>query len=107
MERAEITAALEVARRRQQALVAGDFETYSLDDDALAEACAQVVALGADVLSRDDVPRLDELIALETQSRKLLEAMMAEASASLSALRKNRTAKGAYAAQERLSVNSV
>jgi hypothetical protein len=107
MERAEITAALQLARRRHSALVAGDFESYSLDDDALADACAAVVALGADSLGRNDVPRLDELIALETQSRRLLETMMADASASLSALRKSRTAKGAYAAQERVSVNGV
>ena len=98
MERAEIGAALAVARRRHEAIAAGDFETYADDDAALAEACAAVVALGAGALNATDVPQLDELIALETQSRRLLESMMAEASASLASLRKSRAANGAYAA---------
>jgi hypothetical protein len=107
LEQPEIAAALAIARRRHEAIAGGDFEMYAAEDAALGQACATVVTLGAQALGSEDIPQLDELIALETQSRRLLEAMMNEASTSLASLRKSRTANGAYAANERLSVNGV
>lgn len=89
-----------MARTRYEAIAAGDFEAYAEHDGPLADACAAVVGIGAGQLGPADIPQLDELVALETQSRRLLEAMMADASTSLAALRRHRVANGAYRASE-------
>ena len=85
----------------------GDLDHYSSLDDALAGACAALVADGAGALTPADIPSLDELIALETQSRMLLETLMAEASARLGTLRDRGRTNGAYLRQERFSVNGA
>lgn len=107
MARAALEAALRTARARHSAISAGDYEAYDRDSELLAEACRGLVAGGAETFEQGDIPALDELIGLETQSRRLLEAMMAETRTSLDGLNRSRHAAGAYGAQERLSVNGV
>lgn len=107
MANAAISAALDVARARHTAVAAGDYEAYEALEGPIAEACAALANAGPGVLVAGDIPALDELIALETQSRRLLELLMAEATASMDSLRRTRRAAGAYWSQERLSVNGV
>lgn len=107
MMHAGIAAALELARERHNALAEGDLDHYSSLDDTLAQACAELVSDGTGALTETDIPSLDELIALETQSRMLLEEMMAEASARLGTLRDRGRTNNAYLRQERFSVNGA
>ena len=102
-----LAAALEIARGRHRAITAGDYEAYHADDQRLAETCALLAAHGAGAFASEDIPLLDELIGTETQSKRVLETMMAEARASLDGLNRSRHAQGAYGAQERLSVNGA
>ena len=107
MSQPRIAEALAIARARHEALLAGDPERYMADDEALGKACQDLLGAGAEALSALDIPQLDELIGLETQSRKLLEKMMDEASARMGELRRSGRANSAYRANERFSVNGV
>lgn len=107
MTNERIADALSIARERHQALVAGDADLYMSLDESLGLACRLLLGAGAEALTEHDVPQLDELIALETQSRRLLQALMDDASARMTELRRNGRANNAYAAHERFSVNGV
>ena len=107
MARPEIEAALAIARLRHVAISDGDNEAYAAQDEALGEACAHLLSNGPRGLTETDLPALDELIALESQSRELLETLMAQASARLESLRQSGRANGAYLRSERFSVNGV
>ena len=107
MSQAEIGRALAIARERHTAIAEGDLDLYASLDGALAEACASLVSGGATSLTAADIPPLDELIALETQSRRLLETLMSEASERLDSLRKTGRANGAYMRHEHFSVNGA
>jgi hypothetical protein len=102
-----IAAALELAARRHELILAGEVEAFMALDDTLGAACAELLSAGADGLSAADIPELDELISLETQSRRVLETLMAEASARMAELARNNRANGAYLRHERLSVNGA
>lgn len=103
----QLETALALARLRHTAIADGDNEAYASLDEALAEACAGLADGSDSRLSEVDISALDELIALETQSRSLLEAMMIETSGRLEALRNSGRANGAYLRSERFSVNGV
>ena len=107
MAREGLEAALAVARLRHAAIADGDNETYADHGEELAEACGRLVAGGTASFGEEDVPMLDELIALETQSRMLLESLMAATSGRLESLRNSGRANGAYSRSERFSVNGV
>lgn len=107
MENPRITAALELARDRHRAIGAGDIEAYAALDEGLAAACAALTAAGVEGLTPGDTPAMDELIGLETQSRRLLEELMADASTRMAALRQNGRANGAYMRHEQASVTGA
>jgi hypothetical protein len=104
---ASVEEALAVARKRHAAIASGDVDLFMATDEELGQACKAVLGAGADALSAADIPQLDELIALETQSRRLLEQLMDEASARMGELRQNTRARDAYLRHEQFSVNRV
>ena len=89
--------ALEIARSRHSALREGDVEAYSALEDDLASACSSIET---PALSEADIPVLDELIGIETQSRGLLQSLMDETSARMENLQQHSRANSAYAAHE-------
>lgn len=102
-----LAAALGIARARHGAIAAGDYDAFEANDGALADACKTLAGLGPGAFALEDIPALDELIGLETQSQRILQGLMAETRASLDGLNRSRHAQGAYGAQERISVNGL
>lgn len=102
-----IERALEVARRRHVLIAAGDSDAYAGLDGELNVACDALLGPGAAFLTDADLPLLDELIALETQSLRMVQAMLVETGARMESLGQSRRANGAYARSERFSVNGV
>ena len=101
-----LAAALDLARLRHLAIADGDSDRYGELESDFAACCAALTG-GNSALGIDDIPVLDELIALETQSRWLLENLMAETSTRMESLRASARANGAYARSERFSVNGL
>jgi len=102
-----IEAALAIARARHDAIARGDLEGYSSRGDELAAACAVLAGAPAGYLTVAHIPALDELVALETQSRSILEGMMPEASSRLDSLRQSERANAAYLRNEQHSVTGA
>ncbi|MGE3076459.1 MAG: flagellar protein FliT [Dehalococcoidia bacterium] len=102
MSDALIEAALAISRDRHNAIRQGDLEAYASLEEQLATICSEVAA---QELTEADIPVLDELIGIETQSRAILQDLMDETSGRLDSLRHGSTANGAYLRAERLSVN--
>jgi|GEM_PF-3654399 len=100
-----IEAALALARERHEALQRGDHDAYEATGAAMAEQADALASAGAEALAPGDLASLDELIALETQSLRLVREILTETSAGLETLNRRRRARGAYGAQERLAVN--
>jgi hypothetical protein len=73
-------------------------------EDDLAEACKAVTS---SALGEAEIPVLNELIGLESQSRTLLQSLMDETSARLESLQQHTHANRAYSRLETLSVNGA
>jgi hypothetical protein len=99
-----IESALTLARRRPTALREGAGGADASREDDLAEACK---AITASALSEADIPVLNELIGVESQSRTLLQSLMDETSARLESLQQHTHANRAYSRLETLSVNGA
>ncbi len=102
MPNATIEAALAVSRDRHNAIREGDLEAYSSLEEKLAAICSEVASQDLD---EADIPVLDELIGMETQSRAILQSLMDDTSCRLDSLRQSSNANGAYLRSERVSVN--
>ncbi|MGE0600195.1 MAG: hypothetical protein AB7J35_13685 [Dehalococcoidia bacterium] len=97
-----LEAALAVSRDRHNAIREGDLEAYASLEESLASICSEVASQD---LTESDIPVLDELIGIETQSRAILQGLMDDTSARLDSLRHGSAANGAYLRSERLTVN--
>jgi hypothetical protein len=102
-----LEAALKLARERHGAILAGDEQGYAEGEAPLLAACEALLEAGTDGLEADQLPALNELLALETGSQALLQAMIRETRDAMDALNRNKHARDAYGAQERLSVNGL
>lgn len=105
MANRSIAAALDIARARHDAIVGGDTDAFMADDERLRAACHALLGEVAEGLTALDIPQLDELIGLETQSRRILEQLMGEASQRMIELQRRGRANDAYTGHERISVN--
>lgn len=96
--------ALNIARERHNAILAGDFERYEALFGALEDACAAL----ADVAGQDaNAGVFDELSALETASLRALQDQASEVSGRLGDLASRGRSSRAYALAERGSVNGL
>jgi len=107
MAREAIERALVIARERHEAITRGDIDAYAGREEALTAACDVLISGNAEVFTAGDVPSLDELIALETQSGAVLQQLMDEASARLGTLRHSERANRAYLHHQWLTVNGA
>lgn len=105
MAREAVEAALIIARARHEAIACGDVDAFAGFDAEFGAASARLTGGGAANLAASDIPALDELIGLETQSRALLRALMDETSLRLDSLRQSGLASRAYLRHEQFFVN--
>lgn len=95
--------AIDLARRRHTAICAEDFDAY----DALGEQLATVCGALADVaFDGPSLALLDELIALETASVRVVDGMASSVSERLAELSAKARTSAAYARSEWSSVNA-
>ncbi len=95
--------ALVIARARHLAIREGDFERYESLGESLTSAC---MALESAPPSAAETGVVDELLALETASVRLLEMETAAVSQRLVDLAARSRTASAYQRTERLSVNA-
>ncbi len=96
--------ALLLARLRHVALANEDFEAYAAADAEMVEHCSRLGALARGVLSIEDRAALDELLALEQASSRMLNGMTSVVSGRLALLAARSRTNAAYLRAERSSV---
>lgn len=96
-------AALTIARARHLAIREGDFERYDSLGESLFSACN---ALESAPYGAPEMRAIDELIALETASARLLQDETAQVSQRLVELASRARTMHAYGRSESFSVNA-
>ncbi|MEO8538878.1 MAG: hypothetical protein ABI577_03995 [bacterium] len=107
MQSPHVVAALELARARHNAIREEDLERYAASEDELIKHCAVLGMVDPLRQSLEDRAALDELMALETASLRIVERMSVDVSGRLAELAARSRTNSAYLRSERSSVNAL